>query len=340
MSIVKIRANTVTPLWTGNAWGKHKYIQSQSILGSLRFWFEILCYTSNIQVKSYNEESLNHDDFKSKVDEILCEMLKRNENNATLFEIKRRVLRELDISLPSQIFGCNGWQGFIRIKEIKQPIRLKKNQLGLKSTIIKKSGKSKRPSVWYLGIPYFWGEFTLELELESDELRQTILYPLLNFIEKYGFIGGKNNLGYGRVKFEIEEGELTNYEKLIFDGYPHIELNKVVNKNITDFKGLLNESLVDNKQIGLYIKEKSKKSSYAVIIEELIKNKSDERNKRDERNKSEDKTKRHYIFGSTETDYYRDIKGPNATKIIPWIDLIADDMYQYGYISLIMLQGV
>ena len=98
MSIVKIRANTVTPLWTGNAWGKHKYIQSQSILGSLRFWFEILCYTSNIQVKSYNEESLNHDDFKSKVDEILCEMLKRNENNATLFEIKRRVLRELDIS--------------------------------------------------------------------------------------------------------------------------------------------------------------------------------------------------------------------------------------------------
>lgn len=333
MPTVKINVSTVTPLWTGNAWGRYKQIQPQSILGSLRFWFEVLCYASHlISVKSYKTEKLDYDNFKSEVNDVLKNSAENSKKNITLFEIKRRALRKL--SFPSQIFGCNGWKGFVKIKKIELANYLiPNNPLDLRNKITKESNNGRKPSEWYYEKPYFWGDFYLELELESNELKETIVYPLLHFIEKYGFVGGKNNLGYGRVKFEIKGVNLEEYDKLIFKEYPHVDFSKIVNKNIIKFDDLLEENLVQDRQIGLYVKEKNRKSSYKQMIEELIRYKSDRRTKLN------NKEKRHYIFGSTKRDEYKSIEGPNATKIIPWIDKIADDTYQYGYISLRLLQG-
>ncbi len=334
LTTLKIKVNTVTPLWTGNASGTCKRIQPQSVMGSLRFWFEVICYASSkIDVKSYQAEKVDYNKFKSGVYNILSSAERNNEVGMSLFEIKQRSLEELKVSLPSQIFGCNGWCGFVKIKKLEYSIHSFLNdQLELPKYILKESIERQKPSKWYYEKPYFWGDFCLYLELESDELKKTIIYPLLHFIEIYGFIGGKNNLGYGRVKFEVEDENLEIYNSFKIKGYPEINCSEIVKENIANFKDLLEDSLIENRQIGLYIMGRSKDTDYKKISEKLVKYKSDMRSAVD------DKEKRHYIFGSTKRDKYQNIEGPNATKIIPWINKTANNSYQYGFISLILLQ--
>lgn len=68
--IVKISVNTVTPIYTGDAFGINA-IKPQSIIGSLRFWFEIFLKAvnqlhsgynykdENLNLKKYNDDVLN-----------------------------------------------------------------------------------------------------------------------------------------------------------------------------------------------------------------------------------------------------------------------------------------
>ena len=99
-------------------------------------------------------------------------------------------------------------------------------------------------------------------------------------------------------------------------------------------EGFKHKHLVENRKIGLYIKNKSSELEVKEIIKELIFNKSNER-----KNKVIQKT---LCFGSTDKKkkQFKEIVGPNATKIIPWIDKAENGKYQYGYISLILLQGL
>ena len=48
MSEVKVKFKTITPLWTGDAWMENREIRPSSIIGSLRFWFEVICYFAGI----------------------------------------------------------------------------------------------------------------------------------------------------------------------------------------------------------------------------------------------------------------------------------------------------
>ena len=110
MFSVVVKAETVTPLWTGNAWMKTTEIKAQSLLGALRFWFEIYCYAAGKPVKRYNGESLQGKEFCQKLNRIL-----EHERNLPIIKAKRKALDEMGISLPSQIFGCNGWKGLVNI---------------------------------------------------------------------------------------------------------------------------------------------------------------------------------------------------------------------------------
>ena len=39
---VNVTFETITPLWTGDAWMENRQIRPSSIMGSLRFWFEVI----------------------------------------------------------------------------------------------------------------------------------------------------------------------------------------------------------------------------------------------------------------------------------------------------------
>ena len=44
----KVTFRTVTPLYFGDAWMKNTVLRASSIMGSLRFWFEVICYFAGI----------------------------------------------------------------------------------------------------------------------------------------------------------------------------------------------------------------------------------------------------------------------------------------------------
>ncbi|GAB6161042.1 hypothetical protein JCM12298_02010 [Desulfothermus naphthae] len=39
---IKVTFKTLTPLWTGDAWGESNELKLTGIIGSLRWWFEAL----------------------------------------------------------------------------------------------------------------------------------------------------------------------------------------------------------------------------------------------------------------------------------------------------------
>ena len=239
----------------------------------------------------------NYDYKKEHVDgkgffKVVSKVIEENKN-ISMFEAQKYALSHLGISMPSQYFGCNGWEGFIKIKEVGNA----KNNIDaieVNSNIYKE--KSNPDAEWlvdkkeiligkniitgfYRGDKnknsYFYGSFEIKFKLAHKSIQETVLFPLLLFIEKYGFIGGKNNLGYGRVKFVFDnKGSYCTF-KLKGRSF---RIDKPVEEKKT-FDQLIEESAFQKKKIGLFkFKDVCNDSNcFMKIIKALLKEKSNKR---------------------------------------------------------------
>ena len=252
---VEVTFRTITPLWTGDAWqwqgnreGKRE-IRPSSLIGSLRFWFEIICYFNGV----VDEESFDPKKgrFEKEINpNALREYIKKYGNT---FECKIQALLEQDIPIPAIIFGTTGWRSLIEIKEVLEP-----EEYGVypfpegKIEIPELKHNGKVPS-WYFGRG-FYGRFQVKFLVEKSIL-EDIFYPLLNFMDKYGFWGGKWNIGYGRLKVvEVKKNgsKEDNWECETFQIYElknNGKLNKknvskdmFLNENIKEFEELIQTS--------------------------------------------------------------------------------------------------
>ncbi len=318
---LKVKFETLTPLWTGNAWGQCMEIRPSSILGSLRFWFEVLCYFSGIINDDYFDEdgklieTLDYNKFRERLKEKIKDKLKNGEGY-NIEELIDETLDELNISLPSRIFGCTGWKGRIRIKEINYDENSFKDDL--KGVIIKGYKKN-----WYWASPYFYGEF--KVIFETDEtIKDVVLIPLLNFIEKYGYLGGKWNIGYGRVKvrgIEIKNEnnwkEVKDWEKKKVFDFSNFALGKKDEANT--IKTLQYSELIEevnnfdkllNKEDKIFVlKNNINENNFKDIIKELIKIKAQKRKEHKENDGNENE--RHQLFGHNNPT--------EGSKILPYI---------------------
>jgi CRISPR-associated protein Cmr1 len=336
MENIKVTFETITPLWTGDAWGNNTEIRPSSIMGSLRFWFEVICYFAGITTDNdYEEGKLKVDITSKQLQEKFLELFKNNldKDHNELIDI---TLAELGVPLPARIFGCTGWESLIRIKEIKiiknnkdnynYPVgKIKFDELEYKNS----RGNIIIPA-WYFN-KGFLGPFEITFEIKNKSISNNILYPLLNFIQKYGYLGGKWNLGYGRFKVEkVEENrqKKDDWENQYFkfskfykdkdNKFTDIELNTLC-VNSRSWDDLEDKS---KKQI-MYLKKENTHENVSVIIKSLLKEKAIHR--KDTSNYSE----RHYVFG---------IGGKNTegTKIIPWI-YKENSQLKGGFISIVGL---
>jgi len=348
MSEIKVTFETITPLWTGDAWGKNHTIRPSSIIGSLRFWFEVICYFAGITTNDdYKDGKLNGNITSEQFEKGFLELQNRNpdKNYDELVDI---ALTKLGVPLPARIFGCTGWKSLIGIKTI-EPIEdyCFGNRLNLpericvpknnNDSIIKENNhcpkrSNKDYSVWYLAQPYFYGEFTIIFEIKNNKIKDTIFYLLLNFIENYGFLGGKWNIGYGRVrvlKIESNGKELNiNCEKFRFSQFCEYkyEKDKIVSDDCYEDKGF--NDIIDNKtnfeelenkndKKILILKEQIDNENLKETIKKLIKIKSQKRTKY--KNSKNNNELRHQLFGTVKKNENEKIKIPQGTKILPWI---------------------
>ena len=317
---VKVTFETITPLWTGGAWGECKEIKPSSLLGSLRFWFELICYFSGVcNENDFNfslgrfEKEVNRKNLK---EFILKEFIKNNGNEIN------RILNYLyniqEIPIPAIIFGTTNWRSLIEIKNNDCPNR-----------------SNSSYSVFYLSHPYFYGKFEVIFRVEETIL-ESIFYPLLNFMDKYGFWGGKWNIGYGRLKIlKVEEsgsektdwkGEKFNFSLFKDKDKNTLKIEKIEFENLREFVNL--NDFIDkskNKEKKILIFEKMKDRDIKNLIKELLKEKIIMRKE------ISDKKLKHYIFGKTGKIGGEDL--PQGSKILPFI-WKENDTYKGGFISI------
>ncbi|MBB6062784.1 CRISPR-associated protein Cmr1 [Thermosipho japonicus] len=261
---LKIKFKTLSPLWTGNYKGITNEIRPSSLIGSLRFWLDVVCYFSGLQINDLgNFDSKNFQNF------ILKEGID--------FESLNKIFSEFKLSLSSKIFGCNDWKGWIRIKKIKPVGKYCfGNYLNLDNSYRN---------------PYFWGTFEVAFEIE-EKIINPIFYPLLYFMELYGFWGGKWSLGYGRLqvvnikmdgkvlnKWQWRENEFKfklfeDENKFFSENSEKSDIVKVEEGEEEDFETLLSK----NKKINVLFLENIDGKGYSELIKKLKEIKSNKRN--------------------------------------------------------------
>ncbi|WP_457561839.1 type III-B CRISPR module RAMP protein Cmr1 [Caminibacter pacificus] len=315
MEKISVEFETITPIFTGDAWRECTELKPSSIMGSLRFWFEVYCHFAGIVVKE--KEELKDKEYQK----ILKDLKKDIDRRVDVKDLDKYVFDKLPLTLPSKIFGCTGWKSRIEIESIRYlDDYCFGNRLNLPNKIcIKKredaSGNCPSKSngywsVWHLPQPYFFGKFEVVFKT-TEEIRDNILLPLLNFIQNYGFLGAKNNIGYGRVR--VLAPDLSSYSI--------IKISKFIDKeNITleiFQKTLLAFPLKTNDKLMLpdkiyYCETNLKDENLIEIIKKLLIHKSSLR-RHLKKEKKYTSTERHFIFGFVSK------KHNEATKIIPLI---------------------
>ncbi len=219
---VRVKFNTVTPLWTGDAWQDNREIRPSSLIGSLRFWFAFYWEV----MKDGKTERLNNgvpnDNLKKlekpKEGKTFEKLLYKNiiETN-NLNEAFDKTLEELGVPVPSRIFGCTGWKSRIGI-EIKsfEEEELYFNSLNFDfpiSRIIYK-GRQLNTRFWIRKILFKDREDipiklfkNIEIKILTTEYWwDKYLKDFFDFFkDKLILVGGKNSFGFGFVNLQYED---------------------------------------------------------------------------------------------------------------------------------------
>jgi CRISPR-associated protein Cmr1 len=339
---VKVTFNTITPLWTGDAWQDNREIRPSSLLGSLssirpsslfgslRFWFEVICYFSGIcseedfdkKTRRFEKE-VNRKDFKN------CLLKKGNS-----FKAKIECLKKQNVPLPSIIFGTTNWRSLIEIKSIKILSKFVDYKFPIGQIRFPELKHNNKIPTWFFK-KGFYGKFSVIFKIEKDIL-EPIFYPLLTFMEQYGYWGGKWNLGYGRLEIEdvvFKDEKIDNWKKEEFDlSIFYEDKNERLNFNFGELTEIVKdfENLTKRENIIKVLYTISSRDIFKEIIKILIQQRSQER-----ANFRENTEERHKIFGKTGNPR-RMPYVPQASKILPYIKKTERDKFPYdcGFLSI------
>lgn len=191
MCVTSVTIHTITPIFTGDANGEYNRLKPQSILGSLRFWFEVYCYATG-KLEGDCCEKINNVEFTKILKDVVAQ-----DNSISLIDAKKETLKRLKVSLPSQFFGCSGWEGLIEIKEInvnnnKQiyvPPRIYKNKNDLNAPWHENNENKFKfdrriHHAWFFPEKYFFGVFKIKFLLSDESLKKRIPLSIIIFHRK------------------------------------------------------------------------------------------------------------------------------------------------------------
>ena len=180
---MKITLRTLTPLWTGGIDGKVDRIHETGIIGSLRWWYEALIRGLGGQACDPSQGTCQFDAEKY---------------TKSRAPDERQRLRDAGLCDVCQVFGATGWRRRFRLEVLEdntQPAWSPPPDV----INVRPPGRTRG---WYLP-PGRVGTFTLRLEGEPQALR--MLAAILLFLERWGNLGAKPQLGYGLFTFADAE---------------------------------------------------------------------------------------------------------------------------------------
>lgn len=183
---MEIHIKTLTPLWTGGIeTGKVDRIHETGLLGSLRWWMEVLVRGMGGQVCDPTEQKCSYD--SKKPNNGLCKVC--------------------------EVFGATGWKRQFRpevIRDNTKPDTQVSSEIKLKSYQCKnKNGEMAT------GTPQWYfpknsqdkpreGEFTLKIQSLNPKFKPEIIGGLIQFIADYSALGARPQMGFGVIKIESD----------------------------------------------------------------------------------------------------------------------------------------
>jgi len=280
---IKVTFETITPLYTGDAWQESEEIRPSSLVGGLRFWFEIYNKICKNEIISLNTNGVPDEklDYKKFKDEI-CELTKNN-NFENFEQLQDKALKNLNISMPSRVFGCTGWKSRIKIKNINYD----------QETLNKNNVNNKFPLN-----TRFWISKSLFDDKEEITIHKNIAFTILssefwfcnylkNFLDFYSdkivLLGGKKSFGFGFVKISYKTSlncnsslnECNKFSEYYF--YEDISLNlkddEYVNQNNKkkvilgyNFRYFLRKKELKNNRIKFFGQQGEASSTYISFL--------------------------------------------------------------------------
>ncbi|AFZ28590.1 CRISPR-associated protein, Cmr1 family (plasmid) [Cylindrospermum stagnale PCC 7417] len=214
---MEVKIQTLTPIWTGGIEaGKCDLIHETGLLGSLRWWMEVLVRGLGGVVcdptaeKSQDRSSLDTQKFNAKKYRELQDEVER-----------RKYLRDAGLCDVSQIFGATGWKRRFRLEvqevqvsdaTIQHPITASRSYLGM-----------KRPPTWYFPDPTkkdvkpqppntpITGSFIIKIQSLNPDFKPEIIGGLIQFIADWSALGARPQMGFGVIEIE---GDRINTQPL------------------------------------------------------------------------------------------------------------------------------
>lgn len=177
---MEIKIQTLTPLWTGGVkTGTMNRIQETGIIGGLRWWYEAMLRGMGRSACDPRQDGcgLNVDEYEK--------AKKEDKEN-------HKCLSQAGLCDACQLFGATGYRRRFSIRVQKSKSNLQPAWKGWPPVLNVRPPNRSRG--WYLP-PGSVGEFSLQVEGEPEALRHIL--QLFRFLEQYGSLGAKPQLGYG-----------------------------------------------------------------------------------------------------------------------------------------------
>ena len=249
MKTLKVNLKTLTPLWTGDAWGESNKIHPSSIMGSLRFWFEVYCRSCSIPVEKLNDKGVpadNLDEYikkynsKESFESLLSkELMKDNVDYNTAIS---NVFEKINLPLISRIFGCTGWKSQIKIENISSDkFELKKSRINFRYLYDKLEVRTTSSEFWANKLLFNDKDEivlfnNLQISIKINELFLSDFKKFLKFYEdKIILCGGKKSFGFGfcKIAFDVDVSDVSipDERSKIFDS-KEIQLNDIPSEKI------------------------------------------------------------------------------------------------------------
>lgn len=203
-----IQLKTLTPIWTGDAYGKCSEIKESNIIGTIRWWYERVSRSLGKQVCT---PTLQSEDKKCKLNgEQFIRSIREGKTIDT-------ALDEQNICPVCKLFGCNGWSSKLKLVVKYDDCKDISGKVYVRG---RKSGKAKRKvqgKMFNENNPLTL-EFYPVKEITDEEWK--ILAFVIKLILKWAALGARTAQGNGVVEIinedVLEENELND---LAFSSY-------------------------------------------------------------------------------------------------------------------------
>lgn len=187
---MEVKIKTLTPLWTGGVeTGKVDRIHETGILGSLRWWMEVLVRGLGGNACDSTEQKCLYD--PKKPNKGICDVC--------------------------QIFGATGWKRRFRLEVVQDKTEPDKTVTS-KITAHRLNSKSEKTPSWYfpenLKDKPRAGKFTIQIHSLHPDFKPEVIGGLIQFIADHSALGARPQMGFGVI--EVDDNRIDT--QTLYDG--------------------------------------------------------------------------------------------------------------------------